>query len=428
MTDRSGHGRLRQWVRRSMSDLRRSVPYLVRGAVTSFGSLIILIGLVVVAALLLVGVGWLLLPPATRLLRWWTGTERRRVEAFTGASVPEAYPPLAGSLSHQIRTVVLDRTTRRDTAWLTVHGLTGHVMGVLAVGLPLGAVNAALVPAYWWILPEHSPVNAPHAVTSWADTLPTPLVAAVYALLALALVPRFASWQTRCARTLLAPPRETRLRERVTELTASRAAALEAHGSELRRIERDLHDGAQNRLVEVVMQLGIAERAWQREPASALPLILRAQDAAGSALGELRDVVRSIYPPILTERGLDGALAALAARCPIPCTLRMDGLRRVPAAVESAAYFVVAEALTNVAKHSGAEHAEVRVTVRRRPEPEEDVLVVRVTDDGRGGATERAGTGLAGIRRRVAAFDGRTELSSPDGGPTQLEAELPCGS
>jgi signal transduction histidine kinase len=133
--------------------------------------------------------------------------------------------------------------------------------------------------------------------------------------------------------------------------------------------------------------------------------------------------VRTIYPPVLTERGLDGAVAALVARCPVPCTVTTDGLRRAPAAVESAAYFVIAEALTNIAKHSGAQRAEVRLSTRG-----DQTLVVEVFDDGHGGADEAAGSGLLGIRRRVAALGGHTELVSPDGGPTLLRAELPCGS
>ncbi len=177
------------------------------------------------------------------------------------------------------------------------------------------------------------------------------------------------------------------------------------------------------------MHLGIAERALRRDPQSALPLLLKAQNQAADALGELRDVVRSIYPPVLAERGLDGALAALAARCPVPCTLRAGGLRRLPAALEAAAYFVVAEALTNTAKHSGAEQVEVTVTLRPPPEPgDEEAVVIEVRDDGHGGADESGGSGLAGIRRRVAAFDGSTEVTSPAGGPTVVRAVIPCAS
>jgi signal transduction histidine kinase len=149
--------------------------------------------------------------------------------------------------------------------------------------------------------------------------------------------------------------------------------------------------------------------------------VLKAQDATSDALAGLRGVVRSIYPPVLSERGLDGAVAGLIANCGVPCSLSVDDLPRAPAAVESAAYFVVAEALTNVAKHSGATRCEVRLSG-----PAE--LVLEVWDDGHGGADEEDGTGLVGIRRRVAAFDGTTALDSPAGGPTTLRVTLPRGS
>ncbi len=384
-------------------------------------------GLLVVAVLIPLGVGWPLLPHAVRILAWWAERERRRVGGFTGASLDVRHPDLTGSPTEQLRTLLDDRAARRELGWLAVHGLTGPVLGLLAVGLLLGSVNAALIPAYWWLLPEGSPINAPHGVTSWSQALAMPAIAAVYAVVSLLLIPRLARWQGRWAQSLLAPDPNARLSARVSELTASRAAALEAHGAELRRIERDLHDGTQNRLVGAVMHLGIAERALRRDPESALPLVLRAQDAANEAIAELRAVVRGIYPPVLAERGLDGALSALAAQCAIPTTLRVSAHGRAPAAVESAAYFAVAEALTNVSRHSGARHAEIAVAthVDAAGDP---VLVVDVTDDGRGGAAEHPGGGLAGIRRRVAAFDGRAELTSPPGGPTRLRVELPCGS
>jgi signal transduction histidine kinase len=235
------------------------------------------------------------------------------------------------------------------------------------------------------------------------------------------VTPWLARVQSRLARKVLSPPPGAQLAMRVAELTASRAAALEAHGAELRRIERDLHDDTQNRIVAVAMHLGIIERALRRDPGSALPLILKAQDAASDALEGLRSVVRSIYPPVLTERGLDGALADVIARCAVPATLTVTGLRRAPAAVESAAYFVVAEALTNVAKHSGATSCEVRLHGANG-------LSLEVWDNGHGGADDKNGTGLVGIRRRVAAFDGTASIDSPVGGPTVLRVELPYGS
>lgn len=395
----------------------RAVPYLLGRIVTGFASMIAFVGALLVAVLSFVGVGWLIVPKAARLLHDWAHIERVRVARYTGTPIPEPAPP-EGTLPEQLRAV------RRDAVWLAAHAATGAIIGLLGITLPLAAINAVVVPLYWWAVPEDEPVTSPFPVTSWGLAALMPLMAAVYAAAAVFVTPWLARTQSRIAAKLLSPAPGARLRQRVEELTASRAAALEAHGAELRRIERDLHDDTQNRLVAVAMHLGIVERALRRDPATALPLVLKAQDATSDALSGLRDVVRSIYPPVLSERGLDGAIGGLIARFAVPCTLTATGLRRVPAAVESAAYFVVAEALTNVAKHSGAESCAVHLSMVDSPER----LVIEVHDDGHGGADESGGTGLAGIRRRVAAFDGATTIDSPDGGPTVLRVELPSGS
>jgi signal transduction histidine kinase len=196
---------------------------------------------------------------------------------------------------------------------------------------------------------------------------------------------------------------------------------LDAHATELRRIERSLHDGTQNRLVAVNVLVGAARRALTRHPADAEAILDRAQSAAEEALAELRAVVRSILPPVLTDRNLTDALTALAASCPIPCRIDADVPDRCAASVEATAYFVVAEALTNVARHSQAEHAAVRL--RRH----DDQLWLKITDDGRGGADEHGGSGLGGIRRRAEAHDGTFVLASPSGGPTTMTVSLPCG-
>lgn len=213
--------------------------------------------------------------------------------------------------------------------------------------------------------------------------------------------------------------------ERITQLTESRAGAVEAHGAELRRIERDLHDGAQARIVALSMRIGLAKQLLDRDPEVARQRLDEAQDGAEEALAELRHVVRGIHPPVLTDRGLAGAVRALAAGVTVPVEADLDGVddgRRLPAAIEAAAYFVVAEALTNISKHSGATTATVRIA--RGP----GVLRVHIGDDGCGGADEGAGSGLVGIRRRVAALDGTTRIVSPTGGPTEIEVELPCAS
>lgn len=239
----------------------------------------------------------------------------------------------------------------------------------------------------------------------------------------LPLIVRLADTEARWSALLLMPSPKARLARRVEELKETRADAIAAHEAELRRIERDLHDGAQANLVALSMRIGLAKRAYDRDPDAARTLLDDAQDQAEQALTELRQVVRGIHPPILTDRGLVGAVRALASSSGLAVRVEDGGTAdgtRAPAAVEAAAYFVVAESLTNVAKYSGANRAEVHLTRTRRG------LTVRVRDEGRGGADESQGSGLLGMRRRVAALDGTLEVNSPVGGPTVIDVELPC--
>ena len=224
-------------------------------------------------------------------------------------------------------------------------------------------------------------------------------------------------------RALLGPSRRARLAERVEELTESRSRVLAAALAERRRIERDLHDGAQQRLVSLAMELGMAREKMATEPAAARKLVEEAHGEAKRALSDIRDLVRGIHPAVLSDRGLDAAISALAYRCAVPVEVDVELDGRPLEAVETTAYFVVAETLANVAKHSGT--SEARVAVWRAPE---DRLVVEVVDDGKGGADPEAGTGLAGLADRLAALDGRLFVESPAGGPTRVRAELPLGT
>src|SRR5207342_1201784 len=210
------------------------------------------------------------------------------------------------------------------------------------------------------------------------------------------------------------------LSERIAVLEQSRAGAVDQQESELRRIERDLHDGAQARLVALGMSLGLAEQKFASDPVGAQELLADARRGAHEALEELRDLARGIHPPVLADRGLGAAVAALAARSPIEVSVSVVG-ERPPAAVESAAYFVTAEALANATKHAAARHVDIRIARGS------DMLSVEVRDDGPGGA-DPLGAGLTGLRRRVEALDGRLIVDSPAGGPTVIRAELPCGS
>jgi signal transduction histidine kinase len=215
-------------------------------------------------------------------------------------------------------------------------------------------------------------------------------------------------------------PREEELVERVDELTRTRRGALDVQATELRRIERDLHDGAQARLVALSMQLGRAEEKLADRPELA-ELLRAARAEAGSAIAELRDLARGIAPPVLADRGLVAAIESLGQRSAIPVAVDAVVDERPPPVVETAAYFVVAEALTNAAKHGGGAPARVWARVNG------DTLVIEVSDTGAGGA-DPDGSGLTGLRHRVEALDGRLRVTSPPGGGTVVRAELPCGS
>jgi signal transduction histidine kinase len=373
---------------------RATVP-LAMSAGLAFFSIIFITVLLITAIGTIAVVAAGLLPETVLLIRRMAGAKRGIVAKWTGREIPEAYLPLRGTLRERIRTALTDTCTYADLRWMIAHYLYGF-LGVLAVPLwPVGLV----VDGLWCGLFRQKALVLP-------------------------LISRLADLDAAWSTALLKPPRKALLAERVTVLTETRASAIAAHSAELRRIERDLHDGTQARLVALSMRIGLAKRAYDRDPEAARKLLDEAQDQAEEALTELRHVVRGIHPPILTDRGLVGAIRALAASSGLDVAVEFEGLAddgpRAPAAVEAAAYFVVAEALTNAAKHSGARRADVRLT--RLPAG----LRVRASDAGRGGADDTSGSGLLGIRRRVAALDGTFALTSPVGGPTVIEVELPC--
>ncbi|GAB1817147.1 sensor histidine kinase [Herbidospora sp. RD11066] len=372
-----------------------------------------LLGTVITMILSATYLGLLLLPYSIRFNRAVASLARRNAAAWLGERVTASYRPVQGGPLARVRAVTGDPQTWRDLGFFVVHSFTGTIGGILAIGL-WGALGWGLsIPIWWWApLPEHA-IYLPWALDSWARVVITvPVFLGLVGAVGFRVVPRLADGLFRLAKAILAP-RHVRLAERVTE-------ALDAHGHELRRIERDLHDGAQARLVSIAMRLGIAERVLADDPGKAAALITEARLSTEETMTELRGIIRGMYPPILADRGLPGAVAALAGRSPVPVEVETADVGRLPAAVEAAAYFVIAEALTNVARHSAATRA--RVGVQRT----EGRLVAEVSDDGKGGADEQGGSGLAGIRRRVSAFDGTTTLTSPPGGPTTLRVELPC--
>ncbi|MEV0078264.1 sensor domain-containing protein [Nocardia neocaledoniensis] len=411
---------------RSARDKARRLPgavwYLAVGGVTSLLALFAVVGLLIVGAFCLIGVGIPALPEAVRLVRPLVSFDRRRAAGYLGEQAVGAYQPLTGGLRQRVATVFTDPANRRDFGWLVAHALTGIYLAVFAIALPLSTLAQLAVPAFWQRMPAGEEfASFGFAVDSWPKAFLSVFLAIPVALVTLQL-PVAARWQALATRAMLKPTEDALLADRVAALTATRAAALDAHGAELRRIERDLHDGAQARLAAVIMQLGMADQLHDQDPDTARELVRKAQDTATAALAELRDVVRNVYPPVLADRGLASAVAAVAARNPIPCVLDLGEVGRLPAAVEAAAYFVITEALTNATKHSGA--TGVSLVLGGTP----GLLTIEIRDDGVGGAVEIYDGGLAGIRRRAEALDGRMVLTSPPGGPTVVRVELPCGS
>ncbi|MFE7810462.1 sensor histidine kinase [Streptomyces sp. NPDC057433] len=395
-----------------------AIAQLVSGLGTAFLALFVLLLLAVTAVTSLAGVGLLMAPAALSALHALAGRERDRL----GRRGPEVIAPEPPPT--RLRLALVDPTTRGELRWLVRHATLGFLLGLLGVLLPVIAVRDSLFPLYWKLLPENTTATSVGLgnAHSWPDTLAVAMLGVGWTAIILGLGPGMARAQARPGRLFLAAGPETDLSLRIAELTATRAAALDAHATELRRIERSLHDGTQNRIVSVTVLLGAARRMVARDPAGADELLERAQSAAEQALAELRTVSRSILPPVLDDRGLAGALSGLAANCAVPCRIDVEVPERCAASVEATAYFVVAEALTNIAKHSGA--ACATVTARSRG----GRLHLCVEDDGRGGADQDGGSGLAGIRRRIAAYDGSFSLASPQGGPTTLKVDLPCGS
>ena len=404
------------------ADVRRSAGRTFRLLGGGFGTAWLALGallwLVFAGLTSVVGVGLLLLPGALRAVHAAADRERLRLSRW-GDEVHTSGPVPAG-----LRAALASPAVRRELRWLVRHATIGWLLGFVGVLLPVYALRDGTFFLWWDLLPAG---EATSSLGFWAiEDLPgafgIALLGVCWAAIFLGLGPGMARLQAAPGRRLLAPVPGTDLVMRVAELTATRAAALDAHATELRRIERSLHDGTQNRLVATTVLLGAARRALHRDPDTADAILERAQSATEQALAELRAVARGILPPILADRGLVGALSGLAAGCPVPCRTSIDLTDRCAASVEATAYFVVAEALTNIAKHSRATRAEVTVTDRGGR------LLLRVFDDGVGGADDRAGSGLAGIRGRIEAHDGTLALSSPPGGPTTLEMELPCGS
>jgi signal transduction histidine kinase len=368
--------------------------------------------------------GLALAPWTMTLVRMRADLERRRASRI-GVLITRPYHPppekaMAGGWQ-RFRWTVTDPATWRDLAWLLPGAIVGFALGTIAVLVPLyGLVGLTLTPLWIWLATDWYGYGAIWSVDSFGEgLLCLPQGAAILAA-GLWVAPLLRRVDALFARLFLAPTTAAELRLRVTQLTVTRADTVDAQAAELRRIERDLHDGVQARLVSLRMVIGMADTLIDRNPAQAHRLLAEARESSGTALVELRHLVRGIHPPVLAERGLGGAVRALTLSLPVPIAVDIDLPGRPDTPVESAAYFAVAEALTNMIRHSRAHTGSV--SLRHA----DGALTMVVTDDGEGGADPAAGTGLRGIERRLAAFDGTMALSSPPGGPTVITMELPC--
>ncbi|MGC4939815.1 sensor histidine kinase [Kribbella sp. DT2] len=382
---------------------------------------------VVSVPLIAVWVGIPMLLVFVPCVRWFANCHRTMLSSFLGVRIERPYrkPPMPGMLMW-LRTTLADPATWRDVAWLLVNAVIGFTLNLLSAVLFLASLFYLIYPFLVWVTPA-GVFDEPFG----GAILPTLTPLTAFIMVPLGLV-AFLIWSAAgerllranafLAKSLLGPTESAQLAIRVRELAESRAETVDTQAAELRRIERDLHDGAQARLAALSMNLGMAEEMVARDPQQAAALLTEARESASTALSELRDLVRGIHPPVLADRGLDGAVNALALTCPFKVDVTYDVPGRPPAPVESAAYFAVAEALANAIKHSAATNAWVQIT------HEEERLHIIVGDDGVGGATVTVGGGLYGIQRRLAAFDGTLTVVSPTGGPTTVIMELPCES
>jgi signal transduction histidine kinase len=368
--------------------------------------------------------GLALAPWVTVLVRKRADLERR-LAGRSGVVIRRPYlpaPPDAPPGGWQrYRWVVTDPATWRDLAWLIPGAVVGLGLGVISLAVPLyGIEGITLLPLWIWLGTGWYGYGAVWPIQSLSDGLLSLPQGALILMFGLTLAPWLRWVDARFAKLFLGPTKASVLLLRVAQLTVTRTNTVDAQAAELRRIERDLHDGAQARLVALGMTIGLAEETLERDPAAVRRLLAEAREASSAALVELRHLVRGIHPPVLAERGLDGAIRALALALPMPTTVDAEIPGRLDTPLESAVYFAVAEALANATRHSGAGRAWVSLRWA------DGLLVATVGDDGAGGADPNTGSGLRGIERRLAAFDGTIALSSPPGGPTVVTMELPC--
>jgi signal transduction histidine kinase len=356
--------------------------YAAAQLVLAVPALVLFIVNAVFGALAVIVIGIPVLLVTIPALRWVADRHRSMAGHVLGTPIPPQYRPRRpGGLVARLVGWASDPMTWRDMAWVLAACTLGFALALLSVLLLVLVVTGAL----WWFGIEPI-MRARSSMDRW----------------------------------LLSYGHTETLEQRVQVLTETRSETLDHAAAELRRVERDLHDGAQARLVALSMTLGMADSLLESDPEKARRLVSDARETTSAAIGDLRSVVRGIHPPVLADRGLDGAVAALALDMSIPVQVTGRLAGRPPDPIESAVYFAVAECLTNVVRHSGAGQAWISLS------HESGTLTAVVGDDGRGGADPESGTGMLGVMRRLAAFDGTMKVSSPAGGPTVVTLEVPC--
>lgn len=358
----------------------------------------------------------------------WTAlmgkVERSRVSSLLNTELHNPIPRLPpGSVVGKGRALITSRERWKHVVYCLLRFPLSAMVFPIVVGSWAVSITLATLPATVFLMPQETARFGLFDVGIGPALAATCLVGIIgLVVIAPWLTTTAAHVERRFTARFLGPREETELEARAASAEAGRAAAVDAAAAERRRIERDLHDGAQQRLVALAVDLGAARERLETDPESAKELVAEAHDEAKAALREIRDLVRGIYPAILEDRGLDAALSAVVARSPVPVDLTVRIDRRPSDTVESAAYFVVSEALANVAHHAGATEAHVALVTSG------DRLIVEIRDNGRGGADPANGSGLNGLRDRVASLSGTMDLLSPPGGPTTVLVELPCGS
>jgi signal transduction histidine kinase len=404
----------------------RGYGYLLGGlplAIVAF--VVAVVGFAAGVGTLVVWLGLPILAGTLRACRGMAGVERRGAEWATGRALPpHHYREPRGRGIGRLFSMLADPQSWRDLLHCVIAFPVRVAMFVITVVWTVGGLGSALSVTWQWAIPRDDGGGLYWLLTGNQSLSGEVAVSTLLGMFMLATAPLvirgLVATRAGLARGLLTN-QTAALRARAAQLESSRRAAVQAEAQTLRRLERDIHDGPQQRLVRLNMDLEAVARRLDDDPEKARPLVAEALAQSREALEELRALSRGIAPPILADRGLGPALAAAAARCPVEVSLdvALPQGQRLAAAVENTAYFVVTEALTNVAKHSGATLCTVVVTA------DADRVLVQVRDDGRGGAHPGKGHGLAGLADRLATVEGELDVASPPGGPTVLTAEIP---